>query len=231
MRLLLALALFVLVPAASAATQSTPDTALVALVTSDDQGVALVAGTYVGDGVALRVARDGRRLELTLAGQGAFDAFADAPADPSFNARAEALLRDAFAGSTDRLADALPAHRRDAGTVDFARLLSTLADRHGTVESVNALGTTADGDDYTATLVRVRFADGEELLKLRWREGDLALITRGALPTVTAHPVRGDARRFAVLDDAGEPQTLLVFGETSVTAQGAAATLVADRTK
>ena len=230
MRTLLVIALLALAPAA-AASQPTPDTALVAFVTSDDQSVAPIAGTYASDDVALRVVRTGQRLELTLAGQGAFDAFADALADPSFNTRAEALLRDAFAGSTDRLADALPAHRRDAGAADFARLLGALADKHGVVESVEALGTTADANDYTATFVRVQFADGDELLKLRWRDGDLALITRGVLPNVTAHPVRGDARRFAVLNDTGDPQTLLVFGNTSVTAQGTAATLVAERTK
>jgi hypothetical protein len=230
MRTLLALTLLCLAPPALAA-QPAPDTTLIALAPSPDAlGAEPLAGTYASDGCSLAVARTGQRLVLTLAGQGAFDAFAETPANPTFNARAEALLRDAFAGSYDRLADALPPHRRDAGTRDFARLLTALADERGAVRSVRALGTMDDDDVTTATLVRVRFADGEELLKLRWRDGELALITRGVLPNVTAHPVRGDARRFAVLDDAGDPQTLLVFGDASVTARGTAATLVAERT-
>jgi len=229
MRTLLALVLFCLASPALAA-QPAPDTTLIALASSDPLGTESLAGTYASDGCSLAVARTGQRLVLTLAGQNAFDAFAETPADPTFNARAETLLRDAFAGDYDRLDAALPIHRREAGTRDFARLLDALAGERGAVQSVRALGTMDDANATTVTLVRVRFADGEELLKLRWRDGDLALITRGALPEVTAYPVRGDARRYAVLDDAGTPQTLLVFGDERVTAQGTAATLVAERT-
>ena len=230
MRTLLALVLFCLASPALAA-QPAPDTTLIALAPSPDAlGAEPLAGTYASDGCSLAVARTGQRLVLTLAGQGAFDAFAETPADPTFNARAEALLRDAFAGDHDRLNAALPIHRREAGSRDFARLLDALASERGAVRSVRALGTMDDAANTTATLVRVRFADGEELLKLRWRDGDLALITRGTLPEVTAHPVPGDVRRYAVLDAAGAPQTLLVFGDERVTAQGTAATLVAERT-
>lgn len=229
MRTLLAFLLFCLA-SPSFATQPTADTPLFAFVsTADPDGTDALIGTYASDECALYVARTGQRLVLTLAGQGAFDAFAEVPANPTFNARAEALLRDAFAGDLDRLAEALPAHRRDAGTRDFARLLAMLGGERGAVQSVRALGTMDDAHEYTATFVRVRFEDGEELLKLRWRDGSLALITRGALPQVTAYPVRGDARRFAVLDEAGTPQTLLVFGDERVTAQGTAATLIAER--
>lgn len=228
MRTLLALLLCFASPALAA--QSAPDTTLIALATADEVGGDQLTGTYASDNCSLAVARTGQRLVLTLAGQGAFDAFAETPANPTFNARAEALLRDAFAGDYDRLAAALPAHRREAGTQDFARLLDALAGERGAVQSVRALGTMDDDDATIATLVRVRFADGEELLKLRWRDDDLALITRGALPEVTAYPVPGDARRFTVLDAAGAPQTLLVFGDERVTAQGTAATLVAERT-
>jgi hypothetical protein len=229
MRTLLALVLFCLASPALAA-QPAPDTTLIALASSEPLGTESLAGTYASDGCSLAVARTGQRLVLTLAGQNAFDAFAKTPADPTFNARAEALLRDAFAGNHDRLNAALPIHRREAGTRDFARLLDALAGERGAVQSVRALGTMDDANATTATLVRVRFADGEELLKLRWRNGDLALITRGALPEVTAHPVPGDVRRYAVLDAAGAPQTLLVFGDERVTAQGTAATLIAERT-
>ena len=229
MRTLLALVLFCLASPALAA-QPAPDTTLIALASSEPLGTESLAGTYASDGCSLAVARTGQRLVLTLAGQNAFDAFAETPADPALNARAEALLRDAFDGDHDRLSAALPAHRREAGTRDFARLLDALAGERGAVQSVRALGTMDDANATTATLVRVRFADGEELLKLRWRNGDLALITRGALPEVTAHPVPGDVRRYAVLDAAGAPQTLLVFGDERVTAQGTAATLIAERT-
>jgi hypothetical protein len=231
MRTLLAFTLLCFASPALAA-QPAPDTTLIALAPSPDALAAdPLAGIYASDGCSLAVARTGQRLVLTLAGQSAFDAFAETPADPSLNARAEALLRDAFTGSYDRLAAALPDHRREAGTRDFARLLTALAGERGAVESVRALGTTADAGSTTATLVRVRFAEGEELLKLRWRDGDLALITRGVLPHVTAHPVPGDAHRFAVLDEAGETQTLLVFDDERVTARrGTALALVAERT-
>ena len=112
-----------------------------------------VVGTYAGGGSALYVARSGDRVVLTLAGQAAFDAFADAPGEAAFNARAEALLRDALAGSTDRLAAALPAHRRDRGTQDFARLLAALSDRLGPTASVDALGTSGGGVGIAQTFV------------------------------------------------------------------------------
>lgn len=220
--LLLALTLL---PASLSA--QTPQDSFALAASQDAPSPRPLIGTYTGPDAALNVTRAGRGLVLTLAGQPAFDAFADAAANPTFNVRAEALLRDAFAGSTDRLADALPAHRQEAGTQDFARLLTTLADRLGTVESVDAIGTTHDADRISETFVRVRFAEGEELLKLKWRDDRLALITRGVLPNVMAFPVHESDRHFAVLDAAGDPTTVLVFGNGKVTVRGAAHTLVA----
>lgn len=187
-------------------------------------------GTYATRGATLYVARSGQNLVLTLAGQDALDAFAHVEANRTFNVRAEALLRGAFDGATDRLAAALPAHRRERGTRDFGRLLTTLTDRRGPAQSLKVLGTTHDAQGLAATFVRVQFAEGEELLKLKWRDGRLALITRGVLPQVTAQPVRGTGHRFAVRDADGTPVTLLVFSDNGVTARGAAHTLVASRT-
>lgn len=188
-------------------------------------------GTYVSGDATLYVARSGQTLVLTLAGQDALDAFANVEANRTFNVRAEALLRDAFSGSTGRITAALPKHRRERGTRDFARLLTTITERRGAVESIRALGTTHDAQGLAATFVRVHFAEGEELLKLKWRDGRLALITRGVLPHVTAHPVRGTVRRFVVHDAAGAPVTRLAFGDDGVTARGASRTLVAVRTR
>jgi hypothetical protein len=218
-----------LFPAALPA-QSTADTfgAVVLAARSEAPSAVSITGTYEAEETTLRIARSGRSLVLTLAGQPAFDVFADAPADPTLNTRSELLLRGVFGGSTDRLADALPAHRREAGARVFARLLAALSARRGDVQSVQALGTKADPDG-AATYVRVRYTEGEELLKLRWRDGHLAFITRGALPQITAYAVRGATHLFIVLNDGGEPVTLLVFGDEQVTARGADRTLVAAR--
>ncbi len=227
MRTLLLLAL--LLPTALSA-QTTDSFGIAAFTAqSDEARTGSLIGTYASDDATLHVARTGRSLVLTLVGQTAFDAFAEVTGNPTFNVRAEALLRDAFAGSTHRLSEALPVQRREAGTRDFSRLLVALTERRGAVESVDALGTTGDAAGLAATYVRVRFADGEELLKLKWRDGRLALITRGVLPYVTAHPVRGSTRRFAVLDATGAPSALVVFGDTQVTVRGSAHTLVAAR--
>lgn len=226
MRLLLLAAL--LFPVGLAA--QTTDSFRVATLVVEGAPSASVVGAYASDDATLAVARTGRTLVLTLTGQPALDAF-DAAGDPAFNARAEAILRDAFAGSTDRLAAALPDHRREAGTRDFVRILGALTERRGVVTSVRALGTTEEEAGMAATFVRVQFADGEEMLKLKWRDGHLALVTRGVLPTVTAHPVEGDAHRYAVLDDAGTATTLLTFGDGRVTVQNAVSTLVAERVR
>ena len=222
--------LFALLLAVAAPTQSAPDPFADApfAVRSEASDPDVHIGTYRTAEAVLYVARSGPRLVLTLAGQDAFDAFASAPVDTRRNDRAEALLRDAFAGDTDRIAEALPAHRREAGTRDFARLLGAFTGRLGTFTSVQALGTMATPDG-AATYVRVRFADGEELLKLKWRDGHLALITRSPLPQVTAHPVRGDEDRFAVLGADGEPATILVFDDDGMTARSAGHTLIAAR--
>ncbi|MEP0547988.1 MAG: hypothetical protein ABJF88_13720 [Rhodothermales bacterium] len=233
MRSLLSAALLAafLFPAALSA-QPTDSFRVAALVVQDEApSAAPLPGAYESADAWLAVVRDGRALVLTLTGQPAFDAFADAPGDPAFNARAEALLRDAFAGSTDRLAAALPEHRREAGTRDFTRILDALTDRRGAVQSVRALGTADEAAGMAATFVRVTFADGEEVLKLKWRDGHLALVTRGVLPSVTALPVEGDARRYAVLDAAGTPSVLLTFGDGRLTVQNAVSTLVADRVR
>ena len=219
-----------LFPAALSA-QPTDSFRVAALIVQDEAPhAAALTGAYTATDAVLAVTRDGRTLVLTLTGQPAFDAF-DAAGDARFNARAEALLRDAFAGSTDRLAAALPEHRREAGTRDFTRILSTLTDRRGAVTAVRALGTMEEDAEMAATYVRVQFADGEEVLKLKWRDGHLALVTRGVLPQVTAHPVEGDTHRYAVLDAEGVPTTMLTFGDGRVTVQNAASTLVAERVR
>ena len=214
---------------ASLAAQTTDSFRVATLIVQDEaQSAAPLTGAYTSDDAALTVVRDGRALVLTPTGQPAFDAFTAVADGEAYNERAEALLRDAFAGSTDRLAAELPEHRREAGTRDFARILGALTERRGAVTSVRALGTTEEDAEIVATFVRVTFAEGEEMLKLKWRDGDLALITRGVLPSLTAHPVAGDARRFAVLDAEGTPTTLITFGDGRVTVQNAASTLVAD---
>lgn len=226
MRVLLLFALLLTaLPARSAPAPLTP-LAPVADAAAPDSAERI--GTYRNAEATLYVARSGPRLVLTLAGQDAFDAFASAPANARLNGRAEALLRDAFAGDTDRLADALPAPFGTAGVRDFARLLGAFTDRLGPAASVRALGTAAtpDGD---ATYVRVRFADSDEVLKLTWRGGYLVRITRSALPQVTAYPIRGSERQFAVLGTDGEPDTFLAFDDEGVTARSASHTFVAAR--
>lgn len=224
--LLLAFLLTATLPTQATAAPLGDPVTTVASPTSDPD---VLIGTYRTDEATLYIARSGPRLVLTLAGQEAFDAFATMPANTRFNARAEALLRDAFAGDTDRLNKALPASFRTHGAHDFARLLGAFTDRLGDAASVHALGTTVTADDGTVTYVRVRFADSEEVLKLSWRGGHLIRITRSALPRVTAYPVRGADHRFAVLNEAGEPSTFLVFHNEQVTARNADHTLVAAR--
>ena len=230
MRFLLATVLVLLFPAALAAQPT--DSFHVAAITLQEAPVRTVPlpGSYTAPDASITVARTDRALVLTLTGQAALDAFAGLPADAVLNTRSEALLRDAFAGSSDRLAAALPTHRREAGTRDFTRILDALAERRGTVTSVRALGTVQEETNMAATFVHVQFADGEETLKLRWRDGALALVTRGVLPTVTAHPIEGSTGRYAVLDAEGVPTTLLTFSGQRVVVQNAATTLVAERT-
>jgi hypothetical protein len=141
----------------------------------------------------LYVTRTEQGHMLTLADQAVFDAFADEEGNARLTVSAEALLRDALAGTYDRLASALPTHRREIGTRDFARFLALLTDRRGAALSVRALGTMAETGDDAATYVRVRFTVGEELIRLKWRRGRLALITRGVLPYVSTYPLRGRA--------------------------------------
>lgn len=228
--LLLALALV----AAPAAAQSSAEH--VASLSQHDSVTAprvAVTGTFSAADATLRITGDARSLAVALEGQAAFDAFAEAPLHAPANdrnAQAEGLLRDAFAGATGRLADALPAHRRATGTADFVRLLDALEAERGAVVSVTALGTLADGR-HTATLVRVVFAEGEEVLKLKWRDGALALVTRGTLPTATALAVPGAPTRFAVLGADGTTATTLHFGDDRVTARGPHAQLAAERTR
>ncbi len=198
---------------------------------ADTVAAPTLIGTYTSDDATLFVARSGQNLVLTLAGQDALDAFAPVEANRTFNVRAEALLRDAFSGSTDKLAAALPEHRRERGTRDFTRLLTTITDQRGVVAFLQMLGTTQDARGLAVTFVRVQFDEGEEVLKLRWRDGRLALITRGVLPHVTAQPVRGSDHRFAVRNADGAPVTTLVFGEDGLTARGAARTFIATRTR
>lgn len=47
----------------------------------------------------------------------------------------------------------------------------------------------AEAAGNAATYVRVKFVDGEELIRVRWRGDRLALVTRGVLPHVRAHPL------------------------------------------
>ena len=146
--------------------------------------------THPTDECALYLGGSGTALELTLAGQRVFDVVAGVPGDPTCNARAEGLLRDALEGDYDRLALALPVHRQESGARDFARFLAVLTDRRGPARSVRALGTMAEAGDAAATYVRVRFDQGDELLRVKWRGDHLALVTRGVLPHVRAHPLQ-----------------------------------------
>ncbi len=80
MRTLLLLAL--LLPASLSA-QTTPDSFRIASLTvhADAPSPAPLIGTYATDDATLHVARSGRSLVLTLAGQPAFDAFTPRQSD------------------------------------------------------------------------------------------------------------------------------------------------------
>lgn len=227
MLLLLAFLLVTPFTAYPLAAQSSPGL-LVAAAQAGDPNASLI-GTYTSDDGSLRVARSGARLVFTPAGQSALDVFMPTVAAHATNARAEALLRDVFDGSHDLLATALPDHRREAGVHDFGRLLATLTARLGDASAVDALGTTMDAQGNTVTFVRVRFAEDEELLKLKWRGDRLALITRGVLPQLTAYPVRGASSRFAVLNAGGDVQALATFDGGRVTVRSTVTTFTATR--
>jgi hypothetical protein len=193
MRILLALTLFSLGSSAAQTTSPYPPGTVAPTAWVHALSAVLPLGSDAADECALYVARTERDHVLTLADQAIFDAFAEEVGDARLNASSESLLRDALAGTYDRLASALPTHRRETGTRDFARLLALLTERRGAVHSVRALGTVSEGGNDAATYVRVRFTVGEELIRVKWRGGRLALITRGVLPRVSTRPLRGGA--------------------------------------
>ena len=99
----------------------------------------------------------------------------------AFNRKADVILAGLARNDTAPLRAAMPVHRRDRAA-DLERLFTLFAQGHGALKSYRVMGTVPRGTDRAWTFAHVTFEKGTEVLRLTWKDDQLATIQRGAYP-------------------------------------------------
>jgi hypothetical protein len=102
-------------------------------------------------------------------------------AEEAYNRQADDILAGAEKNDFAALQDALASQRRD-GAGDIEQLFSLFTQGYGAMTGYRVMGTMARDASRAWTLAHVTFENGQEVLRLSWKDGHLLTIQRGAYP-------------------------------------------------